>query len=224
MGAASSSVTASLSDVMASNQTANCTTTDVCQNTHVGNVDIAGTLNCKDITIGSNANSSSFTCSVNQSASAVANVAQSMSATASAFYGEAAVANIHQSLGVAISEHQAEACGGAGAIGSSASAGACRTGILQQNQVDNIRIAAGAKAECQALNVGVNHSNNQTTCTLGQAAKMDSIIKQKGDATAKGQDPFMILLIAIVLIALCVMVVPKLLHGVTSIIPHIHHT
>ena len=99
-----------------------------------------------------------------------------------------------------------------------AAAGACRSGIIQQANVDDFTVGETGSVACETLNIGCNESNSHVTCVMGQAAKMDTKLKQYGQSVAKNEDPFMAVAIILIALVLLLLMAPFILGGILKII------
>ena len=233
MGGASSKIHANITAKIANNESSTCTVENVCQSATVGNVSIDGSLDCGTITFANNQSTSAFSCDINQSAMATANVVQNMLASATSSWGSVAKARIHENIGLAIANNLQNQCGGrnghasaaapagtsgAAGMGSAPNGGACYTGIVQKAQVDNLSFGQDSNVQCNVMRVGTNNANTTVQCALGQAASADLQIKQSGTTISKNQNMLMGLIMAIFAVVLLIVIGPFVVGGILKLV------
>ena len=218
MGAAVATMSASINSDLATSESSSCTVESICQNASVGSFDILGTMDCTgDITLAGNYNTSSFTCSVNQAATSVANLSSKFSNSATAMWGDISDASTNINISSTISQTLSSGCGGSSASRDpdakgqpAASAGACRTGIIQNADVKNIQVGGAGHLSCKDFSAGVNHNNSHVTCTMSQVAKADQAITTSATNVAKGANIFFMVLMILIVCVFVVMMLPFL--------------
>lgn len=221
MGGAVSRISANISANINSSETGVCAVENVCQGVQVDDVTLSGLkLDCTDVNIGTNSSTSSFTCSMNQSAMSTANVVQNMMASATASWGDVSDSNVNENVATSISTHLQQQCGGVSqavggdpSSGSTPNGGACHSGIVQNSTLKNISIE-DSTIDCSVLNIGVNNANTSVQCALQQASTADTSITQVGKSIAKDANIIMEIIIGVFAVALLLIIGPFIVGGI----------
>lgn len=204
MGGSNSTLTNSVVQSVSQSSTGQCLVPNVCQTVRVKDVDI-GPIAGKgcDISIGTNTNSMGFGCSIAQTLMATSNIVSQLNNSSVAMLGEFANSEVNNSIGHMISQNMKATCGGTPpALGG----GACRTGIVQAVDLENIKLAG--VQDCDTFTFAANKSNAQVSCVISQVAKADAVTNQAVTNLAKGENWIASLLGSLALIALLMILGP----------------
>lgn len=218
MGGAQSTITERMTEVASQTQSAACTTQQLCQNASTGPLVIKNTiLDCPTINIATNHNTSSFSCSINQSASTIASLMNQNSNIASASWGDYSSADDNVNIAVQATNKLTAKCGGANGSTSAAASGACRSGIVQRADVASLTLT-NDKVGCTTMNVATNTNNNNMLCSMKQVGTLDANVTNAVKNSAVSTDEFVLFFIIALSVMLGLIILPALGAAVSSVL------
>lgn len=224
MGGAFSSLSQSLAVNLQNTEQSKCTVPSTCQTAAVGSFVNDGTLDCETITVAANNNSSQFTCSINQTAMASANVAQTAANMANAMWGDLSAAVSNESMSVHIANNLSARCGGQSTTIPSSdggvaapvenpAAGACQSGLVQTATVKSFLNGLEGNVKCDMLQLANNQANTSVNCVMGQFTKADTTIQQHTKNTAKGSTLFTGFTVIVIVICIATIILAVIAAG-----------